>query len=811
MNAKDSRVSVIQGKILDSEDRPVSGVDVFIGGSGKKAESDSMGCFSVHFHNSPKPKRDGMMDKKDKSEIVLIFSKIGYGDIKRKIELPIDKEQVLSIRMTEGKTRQLDDVAVNSKSAIQTVRESPFNVVALNATSKYNSTMDLGHLLGKASGVKLREAGGLGSELNVSINGFTGRNIKVFIDGVAMQGNSSSFQLNNIPVSFAERIEVYKGVVPIEFGSDAIGGAINIVTNRTTNTFLDASYSYGSFNTHKTNVIFGHTTPKGFSFQVNAYQNYSDNSYKIKSRLMTAGGNIGRDTLWFKRFHGAYHNEGMVAKLGWVGKKWADRLFFGATVSQDYREIQNAPGDIELVYGDVLAKSKGIQPNVEYYKRDLIVKGLTVRFSGNYNFTNNHTVDTSSYKYNWLGQRVMAMSKGERGIDGLADYDNNNYATSLNLSYRINKVHSFTVNDAQTGYARKIESDLPEEQLSEFEKMRRKSLKNVLGLAYRFRPNNNWNTNLFVKNYYQKVDGPYNKGDEAHPDYALRSESGNTTGYGFAATYFFKDLQFKASLEKAYRLPSDKELFGDETEEAGNADLKPEQSLNYNLGITLNKQLPGKDVLYVDVSGYYRDTKDYIQRIILPRSEVYSAVNFGNTRNLGVDIEARYYYKDKAMIGGTFTTMDLYNNEPNRDALGDVTSATYKDHMPNVPYRFGNLDAAYYWHGLGGKGNVLNIEYSLNYVGKFYLNWESLGNASSKLVMPTQISHDLSITYTMHQGKYNLTLEAQNLTGAELSDNFGILKPGRAIYGKFRVYLMSRKKQQDDSPVSRHRHGRSRE
>ena len=38
--------------------------------------------------------------------------------------------------------------------------------------------------------------------------------------------------MNNIPVNFADRIEVYKGVVPVGFGTDAIGGVINIVTNK---------------------------------------------------------------------------------------------------------------------------------------------------------------------------------------------------------------------------------------------------------------------------------------------------------------------------------------------------------------------------------------------------------------------------------------------------------------------------------------------------------------------------------------------------------------------------------------------------
>jgi len=381
----------------------------------------------------------------------IIGSKVGFLAHKESATVTIGENKYLQFDLNADPNTTLDQVVVAGKSGIQEVRESPFNVVALDAKARYNSTMNLTDLLAKASGVKIRQAGGLGSDVNIAINGFTGRNIKIFMDGVPMQGTSSSFQLNNIPVSLAERIEIYKGVIPIEFGSDALGGVINIVTNQSTNSFVDASYSYGTYNTHRTNIIVGHTTPKGFSFQLNGYQNYSDNSYKIKSRLKT-NGNTSRDTMWFKRFHGGYHNEGLVAKVGWVNKPWADRFFIGATLSQDYKEIQNAPGNIETVYGDVFQKSKGLQPTMEYYKRDLLIKGLTARVTANYNFSRNSTVDTSSYSYNWLGERIIAVSKGERGVAGLSDSDNSNYSGTANLSYRINDQHAITLNDIQTGY-----------------------------------------------------------------------------------------------------------------------------------------------------------------------------------------------------------------------------------------------------------------------------------------------------------------------------------------------------------------------
>jgi outer membrane receptor protein involved in Fe transport len=614
------------------------------------------------------------------------------------------------------------------------------------------------------------------------------------MDGVPMQNSGSAFQLNNIPVSVAERIEVYKGVVPIEFGADAIGGVINIVTNQTTNSFLDASYSYGSFNTHRTNIAVGHTTKTGFSFQLNAYQTYSDNSYKIKARLFDFDqSKLNRDTLWYKRFHGAYHNEAIVAKVGWVNKPWADRFFVGTTLSQDHREIQNSAANIQIVYGEPTSSKSTLQPNIEYYKRNLFVDGLTARMSGNYNFNNNHTVDTASYTYNWLGQSQLNRSKGEMGGASLSDFKNSNYATTANLSYRITEKHSVSVNNTYNGSQRKITSTAPEEELSGYEKMRRISTKNVLGLSYIYRHNRNWNINVFGKNYYQYSKGPFNAGDEAHTDWQERETSFSTSGYGLATTYFWKDYQFKTSIEQAYRLPTERELFGDEVEEQANSELRPENSFNYNLGVTLNRDLNGNGTLYVDINGYHRYVKDYIVREIKPRTGQLFSTNHGKARNIGVDAEVRYYYKNKAMIGGTVTYMDLRDKEPSRESGGTATNGHYNDRMRNIPYFFGNADAAYYIHDLGGKGNVLNLNYGINFVEKFYLEWESLGDPNLKNTYKRQLSHDFSATYSIKNGRYNFTLEGKNLTDAELADNFGMLKPGRAIYGKIRYYLMKRK------------------
>src|SRR5690606_26067582 len=172
----------------------------------------------------------------------------------------------------------------------------------------------------RVAGIRVRESGGLGSNFNLSLNGFTGNHIRYFIDGIPMDNFGSSFQINNIPINAAEHIEVYKGVVPMWLGSDALGGAINIVTGDRYRNFVDASYSYGSFNTHRTVVNTAYTSRSGFTVRLNAYQNYSDNNYKVT--VDAADINTGAYTpgTTIRRFHDTYHNEALVAHLGVVDK-----------------------------------------------------------------------------------------------------------------------------------------------------------------------------------------------------------------------------------------------------------------------------------------------------------------------------------------------------------------------------------------------------------------------------------------------------------------------------------------------------------
>lgn len=100
-------------------------------------------------------------------------------------------------------------------------------------------------------------------------------------------------------------------------------------------------------------------------------------------------------------------------------------------------------------------------------------------------------------------------------------------------------------------------------------------------------PSDKWNISAFTKYYNQYNEGPVSQNSDGIGNYTTLKKHLSSLGYGVAGTYFIiKDLQAKLSYEKAYRLPTTEELFGDEDLEAGKADLKPERSDNFNLNLS---------------------------------------------------------------------------------------------------------------------------------------------------------------------------------------------------------------------------------
>ena len=770
LSAKDV-TGMISGKVLSSDGEPVDYATVYLKGTTFSGTTNDKGIYHI---TAPA------------GNYTIVFSSVGFEKLEIKTSIKTEDRTKLNVKLKPA--NQLAEVIVVGNT-LSKVKNSAFNATAVDTKELVNTTKTLSEALSKAPGMKIRESGGVGSDMAVTMDGFSGKHVKVFIDGVPQEGVGSSFGINNIPVNFADRIEVYRGVVPVGFGADAIGGVINIVTpRRQRRWFLDASYSYGSFNTHKTYLNFGQTLGNGFKYEINAFQNYSDNNYWIDAPVEDfATGGINKNKLeHVRRFNDTYHNEAVIARIGFVNKPWADRLMAGFTYSHMYKEIQTGVRQ-EIVYGQKHRHGHSLIGSLEYGKRNLFIQGLDVALNANYNRDVTVNVDTASVKYNWRGETEWLNSPGEQSYQN-SRANNNNWSATFTTNYRFSENHLFTLNDVFNTFNRSNDNLLS--SVVSTEEIGKITSKNIMGLSYRYMPNTKLSFTAFGKYYHQYVSGPAAT-TAAQDTYVRSSRSVNAFGFGAAGTWFMPlGFQMKASYEKAYRLPTIEEMFGDEDLEVGDMSLKPESSHNVNLNLSYNATF-GNNTIYAEAGFIYRDTRDYIQRNILALSGGKSAatyVNYGKVDTKGFSVSARYNFSKWISLGGNFTQMNVRDNM--KTAMGStVGNVAYGERMPNQPYMFADSDINFYWHGLGGKRNVLTVTYDNQYTHKFCYYASNIGSNNDDYMVPDQFSHNLTVSYGIKNGRYNFSFECRNFTNERLYDNFSLQKAGRAFYGKVRIYF----------------------
>ncbi len=687
----------------------------------------------------------------------------------------------------------LGEVAIIGKSRARQQQEQAYAITVLDVKNLYTSLPSINKALNTVTSVRVREDGGLGSNFNFSLNGFSGNQVKFFLDGIPMDNFGSSFNLSNISVNMAERVDIYKGVLPVNLGADALGGAVNIVSRKDAN-YLDAAYSIGSFNTHRASVNGAFTDKTGFTLRANIFYNYSDNNYKVYAPIMDLSENKFVGNQWVKRFHDKYESGGIKFETGIVNKPFADYLLLGIIASKNDGDVQTG-ATMDAVYGGITYESQSMIPSIRYKKDDLFIEGLSLSFYGAYNHVKSYKTDTISRKYNWLGESVESGKIGERSAATESKITNKEWQTNINLSYMLDLHNSLTINHVYSSLDRKLfDKRDPNNESNQFPQ---NLTKNIIGLGW-MATYERWNANLFIKNY--NTDSyTYKKVDQFTENERFEKIQNDKTsiGYGGAFAYFIlPSLQAKLSYEKTFRLPESYEMFGDGLYQTANADLKPENSSNANLGI-MYEHILGQHTFMLETNFIYRDTRDFILKEVSATSNPTSGYkNIGKVLTKGIEGSLRYKWKQLLHASVSLTYQDIRDKqkfeEVDNSYVGEgnrIEHINYGYRLPNIPYLFGNGNVGLRFQNIGMKDSELSIDYMANFVAEYYLSLPGLGAVYNKDLIPEQFSHDASISYSIKKGKYNVALECTNFTDQKLYDNFFLQKPGRAFNVKFRYFL----------------------
>lgn len=168
--------------------------------------------------------RQGVAKNPFNKKTFVVLSYVGYNKFADTIE---SGDQTVFLTQS---SIMCDEVVVTGQLTPSSSQKSVYSVKVIDESkiaSQGSSTLK--DLLMTESNMRISQDNILGSEIN--INGVSGANVKILIDGVPMIGRLNGYiDLNQINLNNIKRVEIVEGPMSSVYGSDALGGVINLIT-----------------------------------------------------------------------------------------------------------------------------------------------------------------------------------------------------------------------------------------------------------------------------------------------------------------------------------------------------------------------------------------------------------------------------------------------------------------------------------------------------------------------------------------------------------------------------------------------------
>ncbi|HGY1116407.1 TPA: TonB-dependent vitamin B12 receptor BtuB [Providencia rettgeri] len=428
-----------------------------------------------------------------------------------------------SLASANNKTDQVVVSANRFEQPISSIL-APVTVVTREDIDHWQSNTVI-DVLRRLPGVDIAQNGGMGQQSSLFIRGTESRHVLVLIDGVRLNqaGISGSSDMSQIPISLVQRIEYIRGARSAVYGSDAVGGVVNIITRRDNDgTTLNAgigSHSYQNYNGSTQQKIGENTT-------VTAAGAYTHTKgFDVEARGNTGGGPQP-------------DKDGFLNKTLWLGVEHqfsSEILAYARAYGYDNRtSYDGTPADTRKLY------SRTYESGLKYANGKYSTSLL-----GSYS----HMKD---YNYNYHNGRYGS---------GSAIDESDQYNFQWGNSYRLEK------GNISTGVDYQRQSIEP----GGYTMTSKKEIVN--------------NTGIYLTGQYALIDSVTAEGAVRSDHYS--EFNWHTTWQSGLSWEFYDGYKLIGSYATAYKAPNLGQLYTDNVawNIKGNPNLKPEESKQWEIGL----------------------------------------------------------------------------------------------------------------------------------------------------------------------------------------------------------------------------------
>ena len=635
----------------------------------------------------------------------------------------------------------------------------PVKLISNQEITKSNSSR-LSDILDDQSGIFIVSDFGGGN--GIQIQGLDSQYTLLLIDGSPIIGRQSgTLDLDRISIGNIEQIEIIKGSSSSLYGTDAIGGVVNLITTMTNDSIsADISYKFSSFNTNDISMNIGKISNKGHNLNL-YFNSFNSEGYDLNDNPVLNTVEPYKSYTGFLR-----HN--------FKKNKWS---FFSS--SRIYNENQDFTLDLNS-YGRNIINESSINTSINFQNNEshkFVFENYFTNYKNDEEYDlNQNSIDESFFDQSLFKSEIRSIFKNDVKNTltiGLGFYSetlkrNNFYKDKVSQ----NSFNYFVQYEGfifkNTNYIFGARYDQYDEYESEFSPR----------FAIRTQINDNISSKISIGKGFKT------------PDFRQLYFNFSNSNSGYSV------IGFKAAKEIIYNLQSlgqISNLIISEEEFSGN--LKPESSISFNLGFNINTY---KNIIF-DLNFFRNQIQNLIDYKIIATKlngqSIFSYYNLNKVYTQGIEFNTAFRLLNDFKINFGYQYLEAKDNEAkNQIKKGEVFARL----TPNSP-AFQIKPKDYY--GLYNRSRH-NLNLKISYVTKnnFELYFKSKyrskygisdTNGNNLLddfdeFVDSNLLSDMSISKKYKN--YNLSFGVDNLFN--YTDPLNIPNyPGRIIYSKLNIKL----------------------